>query len=56
MLPTNVYSGPLRTSTAQAPTGVWGWDETNPAGKVPVVVGQGGKEPDGVVSAESPTR
>src|SRR5262245_27219156 len=26
MLPTNVYSGPLPTSTAQAPTGVWGWD------------------------------
>ena len=54
MLPTNVYSGPLPTSTAQAPTGVWGWDETNPAGKVPVVVGQGGKSLT-VLSAESPT-
>jgi len=53
MLPTAVYSGPLPTTTAQGATGVWGWDEANPAAKVPVAIGRGGKSLT-LLSAESP--
>ena len=53
-LSTAVYSGPVPTSTSQGQNGIWGWDETNPAGKVPVAVGRGGKSLT-VLSAESPT-
>jgi enterochelin esterase-like enzyme len=53
-LTTSVYSGPVPTSTSQGQNGIWGWDETNPAGKVPINVGRGGKSLT-VLSAESPT-
>jgi enterochelin esterase-like enzyme len=53
-LSTAVYSGPVPSSTSQGQNGIWGWDETTPARKVPFAVGRGGKSLT-VVSAESPT-
>ena len=53
-LSTAVYSGPVPASTSQGQNGIWGWDETNPAARVPVNVGRGGKSLT-VLSAESPT-
>ena len=37
-LSTTVYSGPVPASTSQGQNGIWGWDDTNPAARVPVNV------------------
>ena len=54
MLPTAVYAGPLPASTGQSANGVWGWAETTPGAKVPVVVASGGMSLTRL-AAESPT-